>query len=202
MTTLTDPFTPSGIDNVSRGTDFVGAESEPVDRFGNTFDDTMHLRNDDGTPRLTNDGFLYRRKGPRKAATGPAGPTLRMSVSPSPTGRKGSAGVDYRPGLLGVGQMGATVLAFVSPLDALAVTDHWPGIAEALNETAKTNPALAGILDKVLAMGPWGLVIGACVPLAVQVLANHKLLPEQATTGLGALTREQMVARLAAVVPA
>ena len=182
MTTLTDPFAPPEHVNgrVSRET------ATATDRHGNEFDPTVHETEPDGSPKMTADGFIARRKGrPRVDRPTVAAPAAK------PSGRAKASEVDYRPGLLGIAQLGAGVLSMVSPVDAQVLVDHGPNIAEALNETAKTNPNLASLLDKVLTMGPWGLVIAAVLPAAAQVAVNHGWLPSEVAPALGIRTRAE-----------
>lgn len=185
MTTITDPFTPpatsAGVNGVSRET------ATATDRYGNEFDPAVHATEDDGTPKMTMDGFIARKKGPRPSAKA----TITAPAAPKTSGKPRAGEVDYRPGLLGIAQLGAGVLSMVSPLDAQVIVDHGPGIVEALNETAKTNPGLASLLDKIVGMGPWGLVIAAVVPAAAQVAVNHGWLPSEVAPALGIRTREQ-----------
>lgn len=185
MTTITDPFTPpptsAGVNGVSRET------ATATDRYGNEFDPDMHAVEDDGTPKMTLDGFIARKKGPRPSAKA----TITAPTAPKAAGRPRAGEVDYRPGLLGITQLLAGVLSMVSPLDAQVAVDHGPGIVEALNETAKTNPGLASLLDKIVGMGPWGLVIAAVVPAGAQVAVNHGWLPSEVAPALGIRTRHQ-----------
>lgn len=191
MTTITDPFTPPATTSgLSDGNGFVSRETSAVltDRYGNTFDDTQHETGPDGSPRLTADGFLYRKVGRRRREPDLTAPAPRKAA---PASRAKDTGTDYRPGLMGIAQLTAGVLSMVSPLDAQVMVDHGPGIVEALNETAKTNPGLASLLDKIVSMGPWGLVIAAVVPAAAQVAVNHGWLPSEIAPALGIRTRAQ-----------
>jgi hypothetical protein len=61
--------------------------------------------------------------------------------------------------------------------DAAAITIHAPNIAEALDQLANERPEIAAILDRVLQVGPYGVLIAAVAPLALQLLANHEALP-------------------------
>jgi hypothetical protein len=109
---------------------------------------------------------------------------------------------DYRPGILGLAQVVAfplTVAGRYRPplaLDGAAVATHAPDIAEALSVLAAERPEVAAALDRVLSAGPYGLLIGACVPLVAQIGVNHRRLPESVGVGLGAVPREQLAARL------
>ena len=78
--------------------------------------------------------------------------------------------------------------------DAIAITVHWPGIAKALDETAQANPALAAVLDRVIAVGPYGALLTAVMPLAAQLAVNHGL-PVEFGRRFGAVPTQLMMAR-------
>lgn len=92
-------------------------------------------------------------------------------------------GVDYRPGIMGILQLPAAVLAVGGvnkpelAADAATLTIHSPNVAESLNELAKERPEVAAVLDRILSVGPYGLVIAAVAPMALQILANHDVVP-------------------------
>lgn len=94
------------------------------------------------------------------------------------TARKKTA-PDYEEGLNGFVQMAAFGLAVAgdkNPVllaDSVAVAEHGPNLSAALNAIAQERPEVAAVLDKVLAVGPYGLLIGAIAPLVMQVLSNH-----------------------------
>jgi hypothetical protein len=81
-------------------------------------------------------------------------------------------------------------------LDGAALSMHAPGIAEALNDLANDNPAVAAALDRILSVGPYGAIIGACLPLAFQIAANHKKIPDAMAKSCGALPADEFRARL------
>lgn len=158
----------------------MASQDHPEDYDVANFDPAVHQVGDDGGPVLSEKtGKMLRRRGPAKG-NGTGGPApLKVS------GRR-SGGVDYRPGLLGITQLIAAPLMIVAPEDAWALTQHAPNIVEALQVTSEVSPGLAGLLDRILSVGPWGLVITASLPLLVQVAANHKLIPGMVADALGA----------------
>lgn len=86
---------------------------------------------------------------------------------------------DYEEGLNAVFQLVSFGLTMVGErderilADGLAVAEHGPNISTALNQLATEKPEVAAVLDKVLAAGPYGLVIAAVSPLIMQVASNH-----------------------------
>lgn len=109
---------------------------------------------------------------------------------------KSKSKTDYRPGFLGIAQMGAFVASFFSPLDAVAVTDHAPNIAEAVQVTADNDPKFAAAMDRILSAGPYAALISACVPLAMQVLHNHGHVPGEVVKTMGGRTRDEVTESL------
>jgi hypothetical protein len=90
---------------------------------------------------------------------------------------------DYESAILGLFQIPAGVLAIagmqkpVFAADAAAISIHSPGIAKALHDLGNERPEIAAILDRVLQVGPYGVLIAAVAPLALQMLANHEAIP-------------------------
>jgi hypothetical protein len=157
----------------------MASQDHPEDYDVANFDPAVHQVGDDGGPVLGKTGKMLRRRGPAKG-NGNGGPApLKVS------GGK-ARGTDYRPGLLGITQLIAAPLMIVAPEDAWALTQHAPNIVEALQVTSEVSPGLAGLLDRILSVGPWGLVITASLPLLVQVAANHRLIPGMVADALGA----------------
>lgn len=157
-------------------------------------------RRPDGTPRA--------KPGPKKS-TGPGSSRPAATAPPRrpggparpATAKKGAT--DYRPGINGLLQIAAFPLALggkVRPalaLDAAAIQIHGPGIAEALNAIAQERPEVAAALDRVLSVGPYGLLIGAVIPLVAQIATNHKKLPDVVASSMGAIPRDELAADLA-----
>lgn len=143
-----------------------------------------------GKPRKSPPGEATKKKKTRSSSSG-SGPR------PS-TRRTAPKGPDYRPGILGMLQTVTIPLAFVAPADAAAVGHHGPGVAEALNDLARERPEVAAALERVMQVGPYGALIGAVVPLAVQLLHNHDVLPESMAVQLGATPKRRIMADLRA----
>lgn len=111
-------------------------------------------------------------------------------------GYKSKTKTDYRPGFLGLAQMGAFVASFFSPLDAVAVTDHAPRIADAVQVTADNDPKFAAAMDRILSAGPYAALISAAVPMVVQILGNHDKVPGEIVKGMGGRTKDEVMADL------
>jgi hypothetical protein len=165
-------------------------------------------RRKDGTPKA--------KPGPR-GGNGSPSTSPRAAAAPKPrkataTRAKSAPGVtDYRPGIMGLLQVPAMGLSMVGrqtknaqlQADGMTIAMHAGNIAEALNMTAQQQPAVARALDNVLKAGPYGALIAAVVPMALQLAANHGVIPANAGMGLHApedlvrASNEQMAAMAA-----
>lgn len=127
------------------------------------------------------------RKNPPKGVSGP-----KLKSTSSRTKTK----TDYRPGFLGLAQLGSFVANFFSPLDAIAITDHAPNIAEAVQVTADNDPKFAAAMDRILSTGPYAALLGATIPMVVQILHNHDKVPGDIVKGMGGRTKDEVIAYL------
>lgn len=113
---------------------------------------------------------------PRKNPPGGKAPGTRTKA-------RQKAATPYAEGINGIFQVAATgciVLGQGKPAyvaDAVAISEHGPNIANALELLANERPEVAAVLDRVMQIGPYGVVIAAVVPLVAQILANHNLVP-------------------------
>lgn len=94
-----------------------------------------------------------------------------------------ASGGQYVEGITSLFQMAATgvvVGANGRPelyADADALIEHGPNIASALDALANERPEVAAVLDRIMAVGPYGALVAAFIPLIAQILTNHKVLP-------------------------
>lgn len=140
---------------------------------------------------------------PSESPRRPGRPRGTRTATPRPSGgsspSRRAAGPDYAGAIRGLGQVVAGGLALAQqPLDAWAFATYTPPIAQAMHDLALAQPAVAAVLDKVLAVGPYGAVIAAGLPLIVQLLHNHKMIPAAAAESLGAVNRDLLLAQLTA----
>lgn len=160
-------------------------ETEPVDMPDVTYCNT---------PGCNNPVMPYGGRGPRpKKCKDHKG----KSAASTPRKKK-SFGTDYTEGVAELLTMPAAVLAVVGsqtnniPLvaDAAVIEHYAPRIATAVNGLAQERAEVAAVLDRVLKAGPYAALIGAVVPMAIQIMANHKILP----AGMGGtMTAEQVL---------
>jgi len=137
-------------------------------------------------------GQPYQRD-PKQYQTRSANQRKRQGAT-APRPRKSSSGdkamaVDYRPAVAGLLSIPTAMLAVGATvnkslaLDAMAVSIHTPAIASAVNELALSDDRVAAVLDKLLAVGPYGALFGALLPLGMQIAANHGMMPARAEFG-------------------
>lgn len=101
---------------------------------------------------------------------------------------------DYRDPIIRMTQLLTMPLAFRAPVDAWCIgaaiegedTPANPGIARAVSNLAHEYPQVAAALDKIVQAGPLSELVSATLPLAVQLMVNHKRLPLSVGTKLGA----------------
>jgi hypothetical protein len=77
--------------------------------------------------------------------------------------------------------------------DAATLEAYGPGVAEALNELAKENAQVAAMLERVLAMGPYGLFFAALLPMVAQIMTNHREDLLGITRAVGAVPPEELI---------
>lgn len=146
----------------------------------------------------------YKADGTPKAKPGrrSTGTTNRVGRTSSPRTRNRNQ-KDYRPAVMGLVQMVAFPLTMAGAqkpelaLDGAALVIHSPAIADALHEIAVNNPQVAAVLEQLMQIGPYGALIGAMVPLGIQIAANHKMLPTGAAEQMGALSPDKLMGVMA-----
>ncbi|HET7637452.1 MAG TPA: hypothetical protein VFK47_01805, partial [Ktedonobacteraceae bacterium] len=69
--------------------------------------------------------------------------------------------------------------------DVIAIGMHADNIANAVETIANENPAIARALDNLTKAGPYAVLVAAVVPFAIQIAANHKLIPGQVAVSMG-----------------
>lgn len=160
--------------------------------------------------KLNADGSVRRKPGPkpgtkRTPRKAPA-PGLRAPAAPKKT-----SSADYRPAILGLLQLPQLALGMAAKfakddaakealiLDGMTVGIHAPNIAEALNTTAQNEPKLAQILDRLSTVGPYSMVVMAVLTPAVQILANHGVVPPN--EAMGVLPKETLIAAAVQAAP-
>lgn len=154
------------------------------------FDPEIHAADKDGNPSLNKDGSFRKKR--RDAGSRPNAARPKAFGGSSQHRR-------YEEGVQGLFQIPAMALAFVSPVDGFCVAQHTPPIAKAVADLAVDRPEVAAALDRVLAVGPYGALIGAILPLAVQLMHNHDMVPESMAKAMGATPKKDVERHLKVV---
>jgi len=156
-----------------------------------------------GRPKGTPDGAPRTRTAQRKVRIAAAAPKPRAKAAGAPKAK----GPDYRPGIKGIMQVVAAPLMMAGmknpafAADAAAITVHADPIADAMQASAEAEPRFAAVLDRILTVGPYGALLAATMPLAAQILANHRVIPPAAAEAMGAMAPDALMQRFVDEMP-
>jgi len=99
----------------------------------------------------------------------------------------------------GLFQLGAAITMFAgTPADAATVIHHGPAIAHETAQIAESNESFARVLDYLTSYGPYAALLTACMPMALQILVNHKKIPAEPFANFGVVPTETLEARMRA----
>lgn len=101
-----------------------------------------------------------------KPATGPSKQAERAE------GLRGFLGLVSVPIAMFGGETGA--------VDGIAITKHGENISNEAAALAENNVYMARTLDYICAVGPFAGLLAASIPLALQIMANHKRISASA----------------------
>jgi len=87
---------------------------------------------------------------------------------------------------------GLGCIMFGQYADAGAISMHGPNISRVAAEMAKTNELIAKGLDSLLTVGPYAELIGVLLPFAMQLMANHKILPAEKLSGANVVSPDML----------
>lgn len=124
------------------------------------------------------------------AAAKKSQPAAKADKSPkgAKAPRRASLETRLTGNLMTLGTMVAAAGAMSSPavqLDGVAICQHAPAIAAALNKVAQDDPRVAQALERMLTAGVWSGLIAAMLPLVLAIAANHGALPPQIAAMVG-----------------
>ena len=104
-------------------------------------------------------------------------------------------------GLMSLGQLAQGVLLMTNQYaDAAAIGQHFQPIAIELANIADANEAIAKPIDFLIEIGPYGALVTAVLPLALQLAANHGLLNANAMLGQGVVPPDVLESKMKAQV--
>lgn len=130
------------------------------------------------------------RAGRRAAAAAKAaqGKTDKAPKAAKPTPRKASLETRLTGSLVSLGTMVTAAGAMTMPalqLDGVALIQHAPAIAQALDKVAQNDPRVKEALERMLTAGTWSGLIAALLPLVLTIAANHGAIPPAIAGMLG-----------------
>lgn len=82
--------------------------------------------------------------------------------------------------------------------DAGAIAKHGPNISHEVANLAETQPQVAKVVDYLTQAGPYAALITAVMPLALQLAANHKVIPADKLGMAGVVPPEMLQAEIQA----
>jgi len=139
-----------------------------------------------------------RQTGPRTA------PRRRSPKAPPP-----SPEVSPADAIRGLMQMPAAALIIAGQrtesvalvADGATVLVHGPALAQAIEEIAKNDPRVMAMLEKLLAFGPYGLLVTVLFTMSAQIMRNHEQGPEGILEGFGAVPPDQIISAASLDMP-
>lgn len=108
--------------------------------------------------------------------------------SAKPTPRRAPLEARLAASIASIGTMVMVSGALVSPAisaDGLVIAQHSGSVAAALDKVAKDDPRVAAALERMLTAGVWSGLLGALVPVALGIAANHGAIPANIAAMLG-----------------
>lgn len=84
--------------------------------------------------------------------------------------------------------------------DAAAIGMFFPPVADELAKVAEANESIAKPIDLLINVGPYGALIGAVMPFAFQIAANHGWIDASRLAGQGVVPPAVLEARMKAQV--
>ena len=133
----------------------------------------------------------------RKAAT----PRKAPEPTPAPVAPEKSLKDQRVDGLIGLAQLGQGICLMAGlHADAMTIGKFFPPIATELANIADDNETVAGPIDFIIKVGPYGALIAAGMPFVLQILANHKVIDATKAMGQGIVPPEVLEAQMKAEI--
>lgn len=142
------------------------------------------ILDENGDPVRNKNGSIRKKPGPPKG-TNVKAPTARKPAAKKATGGK------YAESVKGLFQLATVPLVVAGQksdaamADVIAIGMHSDNIANAVEVLANENQSVARALDNLTKAGPYAVLVAAVVPFAIQIAANHRLVPGQVATSMG-----------------
>lgn len=102
-------------------------------------------------------------------------------------------------GLMELAQLGQGIaVMFGQYADAAAIGRYFPPVAAELSNVADSSDVIAKPIDFLIEVGPYGALLAAALPLAMQVMANHRIIDASRLAGHGVVPPEVLEAQMQA----
>jgi hypothetical protein len=85
------------------------------------------------------------------------------------------------------------LIAMKQYADAGAIGTYWPGIAKEVAILAESQPAIAGVIDPLMKIGPYTALVAATLPFLMQIAVNHGRVAPGAMGTVPASTLEAQI---------
>lgn len=105
----------------------------------------------------------------------------KNSNAPKPLSEQGEKREEAILGGFQIAALGA--VTFGQFADSGAISMHGESISHEMAVLAEDNEQFATSIDSFLKVGPYAALIGAVLPLALQLLVNHNLIPQKFIPG-------------------
>lgn len=84
--------------------------------------------------------------------------------------------------------------------DAATIGMHGSPVAKELANIAEANETIAKPIDFLIEIGPYGALLEACIPMVMQVLANHGIIKAEAMLGSNIVPPQVLEAQMKAQI--
>ena len=126
-------------------------------------------------------------------------PPQEKGQAKKPTGKK--TAVDWTEQLNGIVQLVASPFITIGLMsgnrvmvaDGVTIGEHGPRVMAGVNQLAQTNPTVAGALERLTQIGPYGVILEPLFLMAVQIATNHRQELLRVTDKMGAKSLDQLV---------
>lgn len=125
-------------------------------------------------------------------------PPITASAPKPPTARQTKTAKARTEAVNGIWQLAGFGCMFTGNLaDAGAISKHSPAITTELVNLAENDEKVANVIDKLANIGPYGAIMTAMIPMALQILVNHdRFKASPATAQMGVVPRAALEAEI------
>jgi hypothetical protein len=135
----------------------------------------------------------------RPASSGGPAPSSRAKRSVSEPGK--TVTEIRNEGLQGIGQVAQGLLLMAGQYaDAGAIGTHFPPFATEIANLSDQYETVAKVVDSIIQIGPFTAILATGIPLAMQLLANHRIIDVSNALGSNVVDPQTLTAQMKAGV--